>query len=636
LGSGTVFLDEWFEYYIAGADADLKLQNIYGEKCELVVVCVSKQYGGKSWTQAEHEAVRARLMQARNSTDKRDRDRILPIRVGEGEVEGIPFNAIVPDVRGSVIRAADLILRRLQHVVPDERVHPQSDTALPPWKDSPPYPGLRAFSFEEAAIFFGRRGETDDLVARLRECQLLAVIGASGTGRSSLVNAGLLPRLATGAIEGSANWRVVNIRLRSQGANPFLALANELLKLRSQDAKDQPALTAEDVAKNLESDPAYIIRFAQDVLEHNESNVVSELILFIDQFEELFTDFARDYHGKFANLLAAAARHNSRIRVIVTLRVDFQSQALQHPQLAELLQKKGATYLLGPPRPTAFNEIIRRPSELAGIQIEDELIDGILDDVNMDPAALPLVAFCLREVYDTDKSSVTGKMTFAAYQRMGGLHKAIGIRSDEALDALEREGVDVNHALDIVFSKLVTIRRNGKAARGRTTLAELHVDRNAEKVASKLIELRLLTCCVVASADGREGAIVELAHDKLLEKWPVLEGWIKANGKYMQILVDLRYAVLDWIRADRKSSFVWKGKRLKDAKIVFRRASLLPSAGDSEVDAGEIKRFIAAIRQKKWINAVAITAAMVAGLVFFPLVIFPSLVPRITMPVGSF
>lgn len=178
LGSGTVFLDEWFEYYIAGADADLKLQNIYGEKCELVVVCVSKHYAGKSWTQAEHEAVRARLMQARNSADKRDRERILPIRVGEGDVEGIPFNAIVPDVRGSVIRAADLILSRLQHVVPDKRVHPQSDTALPLWKDSPPYPGLRAFSFEEAAIFFGRRGETDDLVARLQECQLLAVIGA--------------------------------------------------------------------------------------------------------------------------------------------------------------------------------------------------------------------------------------------------------------------------------------------------------------------------------------------------------------------------------------------------------------------------------------------------------------------------
>ncbi|MGZ8876370.1 MAG: TIR domain-containing protein, partial [Halobacteriota archaeon] len=115
LGSGTVFLDEWFEFYIAGADADLKLQKIYGEKCELVVVCVSKHYGGKSWTQAEHEAVRARLMQARNSTDKRDRDRVLPIRVGEGDVQGIPINALVPDVRGNVTKAVDLILGRLQH-----------------------------------------------------------------------------------------------------------------------------------------------------------------------------------------------------------------------------------------------------------------------------------------------------------------------------------------------------------------------------------------------------------------------------------------------------------------------------------------------------------------------------------------
>jgi len=120
LGKGTVFLDEWFEHYLVGADADLKLQSIYGERAELVVVCVCERYGGKPWTLAEHEAIRARLMQARASADARDRDRILPIRVGDGDVKGILFNTIVPDVRDRTPDAsADLILARLSMVAGD-------------------------------------------------------------------------------------------------------------------------------------------------------------------------------------------------------------------------------------------------------------------------------------------------------------------------------------------------------------------------------------------------------------------------------------------------------------------------------------------------------------------------------------
>ncbi len=102
LGGGTVFLDEWFEHYIAGDDADLKLQEIYDRRCELVVVCVSERYGSKPWTQAEHRAIRARYMKCSATPEKRERDAILPIRVGDGQVEGILFNAIVPDVRDAV------------------------------------------------------------------------------------------------------------------------------------------------------------------------------------------------------------------------------------------------------------------------------------------------------------------------------------------------------------------------------------------------------------------------------------------------------------------------------------------------------------------------------------------------------
>jgi hypothetical protein len=139
LGLGTVFFDEWFEYYIAGADADLKLQEIYGTRCELVVVCVSERYGGKPWTLAEHEAVRARQMKSRASTNKRERDAILPIRVGDGDVDGILFTTIVPDVRSkSTDATAQLIIDRLHLVLPDLAVGTGIAPAGPAWAEKPP------------------------------------------------------------------------------------------------------------------------------------------------------------------------------------------------------------------------------------------------------------------------------------------------------------------------------------------------------------------------------------------------------------------------------------------------------------------------------------------------------------------
>jgi hypothetical protein len=133
LGVGTVFLDEWFEHYLAGADADLKLQEIYGVRSALAVVCVSERYGGKPWTQAEHEAIRARMMRSRGSSDTRARASILPVRVGDGDVPGILFNVIAPDVRERTAEeAAQIIIERLQLLAPAEL---RADSS---WPEAPP------------------------------------------------------------------------------------------------------------------------------------------------------------------------------------------------------------------------------------------------------------------------------------------------------------------------------------------------------------------------------------------------------------------------------------------------------------------------------------------------------------------
>lgn len=123
LGPSTVFFDEWFEHYIAGNDADIKLQDIYSDRCVLAVVCVSDHYGGKPWTRAEHEAIRSRLAKARTSGNPNDELGILPIRVGDGDVKGIPFTAIVPDVRARrPDEVAQLIIDRLHLITSDATV----------------------------------------------------------------------------------------------------------------------------------------------------------------------------------------------------------------------------------------------------------------------------------------------------------------------------------------------------------------------------------------------------------------------------------------------------------------------------------------------------------------------------------
>jgi hypothetical protein len=176
LGEGTVFLDEWFEHLIGGQDADVKLQKIYGEDCELAVVCVSGQYGNKTWTLAEHEAIRARYMEARVSADPRDQFRVFPIRVGDGDVPGIPSNAIVLDVRQrSAQDAANLIVKRLREIVPAEGVAKKED-----WPETPP--ALRW----PMADHFDAREAFSALLTRDSQWRCLLLRGPSESGKSHI------------------------------------------------------------------------------------------------------------------------------------------------------------------------------------------------------------------------------------------------------------------------------------------------------------------------------------------------------------------------------------------------------------------------------------------------------------------
>ncbi|MGB8355081.1 MAG: TIR domain-containing protein [Chthoniobacteraceae bacterium] len=201
LGRGKVFFDEWFEAYLAGDDADLKLQKLYGKKCELIVVCVSQRYGEKAWTKAEHRAIRARQMELAESKVKGDEHRILPLRVGNGDVDGIPFNSIVPDVSTrSPTESAELIVARLRMIIPNLKTNSSRRLPAKSWPKKPP--GL----VWPMADHVGVRMAFGSLLTPSAPWSFLAIRGSSETGKSHitkqmLANVIPLPGVACGRFD---------------------------------------------------------------------------------------------------------------------------------------------------------------------------------------------------------------------------------------------------------------------------------------------------------------------------------------------------------------------------------------------------------------------------------------------------
>lgn len=181
LGEGTVFYDEWFEFYIAGDDADTRLGNIYNKRSILVIPCVSERYGGKPWTQAEHKAIRALQLTLYGSTDERSEFRVMPLRVGDGDVRGIYENTICPDVRTKKLgEVVELILARLQLIDP---IHIATITNPPPGSSWPETPLALVWPMADHT---GAREAFGQLLARDSPWQFLPLRGPSETGKSHI------------------------------------------------------------------------------------------------------------------------------------------------------------------------------------------------------------------------------------------------------------------------------------------------------------------------------------------------------------------------------------------------------------------------------------------------------------------
>jgi WD40 repeat protein/transcriptional regulator with XRE-family HTH domain len=410
-----------------------------------------------------------------------------------------------------------------------------------------PYKGLRAFQEADAPDFFGRETLTAHLLTRLAEttelARFLAVVGPSGSGKSSVVRAGLLPALRAGAVPGSARWTIVEM---IPGAHPLEELEAVLLRVAVN-----PPTTLLD---QLQADTRGLLRAVKRVLPQDPA---VELLLVIDQFEEVFTlleDEAARVHF-LDSLYVAVADPSSRLRVVITLRADFYDRPLLYPPMAELLRARTE---LVPPMPVEdLERAIVRPAARVGAGLEPELVTAIIADVGTQPGVLPLVQYALTELYERTAGP---NLELAAYRASGSVQGALGRRAEEIYAALAPAEQEATRQL---FLRLITLGEGAEDTRRRVRLAEVaSLSREPglmQRVVERFARYRLLT---LDRDPATGGATVEVAHEALLRAWERLREWLDASRNDLRLQRQLGAAAGEWARAGQDASYLATGARL--------------------------------------------------------------------------
>lgn len=410
-----------------------------------------------------------------------------------------------------------------------------------------PFKGLQPFGEADAADFFGREALTARLTARLAEpteqARFLAVVGPSGSGKSSVVRAGLIPRLRDGALPGSERWFVVEMH---PGSQPFEELAEALLRVADRRPRD--------LVRELARDREGLLRAAGELLPGEDG----ELLLVVDQFEELFTQTSsEEQRAAFLDALSrAVSTPRSRLRVVTTLRADFFDRPLLYRVFGDLLAER--TEAVTPLSADELGRAIVGPAEGVGLSLEPALVAEIVGDTAQAPGSLPLLQYALSELFERRQGST---LTLESYRAIGGVPGAVARRADQLVARLDRAG---REAARQVFLRLVTVSEEGTAdVRRRVLRAELDaLDLPAGSVRRVL---DLFGRHRLVSFDGdpiSRGPTVEVAHEALLREWARLRGWIESAWEDVVMHRRLAAAVGEWQSAGRDASFLLRGSRL--------------------------------------------------------------------------
>jgi TPR repeat protein/energy-coupling factor transporter ATP-binding protein EcfA2 len=416
-----------------------------------------------------------------------------------------------------------------------------------------PYPGLRAFEPGEEYLFYGREAHNEQLLSRLSENRLLAVVGASGSGKSSLVRAGLLPALYRGRLIGATSrWRIC---VMHPGSAPLDNLAETLA--------EQKALSSdkESVRKEIGRSSLGLVRAVRS--EAGDFSEGESLLLFVDQFEELFR-FVRERRKEdggaearlfVASLLEATERSTAPVYVVLTMRSDFIGDCTQFPGLPEALNR--CQYLVPRLSREQVRAAIEKPLRIAGARMSPRLVERLLNELGEDTDQLPVLQHALnRTFYQWRAAGATGEVTVDHYVAAGTLEGALNAHADGLLASLG----DAQPWAEKVF-RCLTVIEGGRKIRRAT-----RVDRIYEVVGAQSGSSRQHVEAVIDKFSSRENSlllvtgkyqIADIAHESLITHWKTLDAWVEAEAK-----------AAEWYQSAAADA-AWKRRTWRDPELAI-------------------------------------------------------------------
>ena len=471
---------------------------------------------------------------------------------------------------------------------------------LPTESGECPYRGLEAFREEDAPLYFGREQDTALLIEGLRTTRFVGVLGPSGSGKSSLVRAGLLPAVRRGAIPGGEAWRVVEV---VPGEHPLGALAAGLGQLPGAGAPSPADLAADERALDL--------AVARALSDRPEGERVMVLV---DQLEEAFTlcADAGERAAFLGNLVYAATIPGGRVVVVAAMRADFYHRLAEHPELRALVSTH--QHLVGPMDARALRRAIEGPARHAGLELEPGLTRRILTDVADRPGTLPLLEHLLVELWKRRRDRT---LTLEAYAASGGVEGALARRANEVYGTMPAERQAIARR---ILLRLTQPGEGTEDTRRRALRSEL-VTRPEEQAAvdgviDALAEARLVT---TARDDVTGESVVEVTHEALLRGWPELRGWIDEDRDRLRAERRLSDAAVEWDRGGREDGALYRGARLltwqeRDRSALNPAEMEFLAAGDA---LAERERETRRRRARIALGALGAVAVVVAGLAIF-------------------
>jgi WD40 repeat protein/uncharacterized caspase-like protein len=438
-----------------------------------------------------------------------------------------------------------------------------------------PYMGLKAFTEENAQYFYGRENLTQKLIEQISHCPTLAVVGASGSGKSSVMQAGLLAQLRQGKqLPGSEHWWIGCFR---PGNHPLEALLGALVTSGSEKEKAYEQIQLESL----------LYQGVEGFVQWLRSRPEPMVVLVIDQFEELFTLASSSDRQVFLDLLLGAVKYAAdRFKLVFSLRADFVSSCLETPELAIILQQSS---ILVPPylAEEDYREAIVKPAKQVGLRVESGLVEILLKELDRAAGDLPLLQFVLEKLWEKRQDST---LTVKTYQDLGGIRGALEQQAQSAYESLDPEAQDCTRW---IFLNLTQLGEGTEDTRRRVSLSDLIVSKYPKELVDRTLQALTAAKIVVVNIEQalagssrgetaeppkpedwvaeklKDKTTVEVVHEILIRHWSTLRWWLEENRARLRSQRQIEQAALLWKNNQRQEEFLLRGVRLAEAEELY-------------------------------------------------------------------